>query len=403
VIVANNSALRICTAIAQNFLPHARVLAESIAEHHPGCRLDVLVVDAPEPETMFGEPFRRVSPSELALPREELHRRLTLYDTAALLSSLRSPLLAGCLARGSGPVLYLDADMLVLGSLADVGELIARHGIVLTPHATVPLPFRAGGYGPEQTFLRAGVFNGGFLGVSPAAVDFLAWRDERVARDCVVAFDRGIFLGQAWLALVPALFDHHVLRDRGVNLLGPGLGADDLDWRGDRPWIGETPVRLFHFGGAFEPYSGELAPRLPDPIWPRTSERPGLARLCKEYGQRLLKAGYGSRPAKGHAWLDWAMRDVYRAALFDAETNGTAEPPNPFTHGINAFNAWLAEPAWPGSKISRYLAAIRAGRDDLRAHFTDIPGAHEDELLRWVASKYPNGLPDGLPTAVISL
>ena len=145
-----------CTVIAQNFVPHARVLAESLAEHHPGCRLDVLVLDAPEPSGSRG-PFRWLSFDALPLSRAEINRRRTMYDTAALASSLRGPLLEACLARNEGPVLYLDADMLVLAPLDDVEALAQRHGIVLTPHSAVPLPFQPNGFGPEQGFLHSGV------------------------------------------------------------------------------------------------------------------------------------------------------------------------------------------------------------------------------------------------------
>lgn len=383
-----------CSIIAQNFLPHARVLAESLAEHHHDCAFDVLVVDAPEEPGEAGELFRRVSLSMLGLPRAELNRRLTLYETAALASSLRGPLLAACLARMSDAVLYLDADMLVLGPLTDIGPLALRHGVVLTPHSTVPLRFTPGGFGPEQAFLQAGVFNGGFLAVSLAAADFLRWRDERVARDCVVAVDRSIVLGQAWLSLVPALFDHHVLRDRGINLMGHGMGEDDLTWRGDKPWIGETPVRLFHFGGGFDPHVGGLSGHVTSQHWwPRASERPGLARLCAIYGERLLAAGFDRRMAAGEQWLDPSMRTAYRKALIGAEENKSREPPNPFSDGKAAFAQWLASPAWTGSRVSHYVAAMHATRADLRAMFPRVPGADEKALLNWVVGNDGGQLP----------
>lgn len=375
-----------CSVIARNFLPHARVLAESLAQHHPGCAFDVLVVDAPEEPGEDGERFRRVSLDALGLPRAELNRRLTMYEAAALASALRGPLLTACLARTGGAVLYLDADMLAFGPLTDIGPLALRHGIVLTPHSTLPLRFVPGGFGPEQAFLQAGVFNGGFLAVSPAAADFLKWRDERVARDCVVATDRYIVLGQAWLSLVPALFDHHVLRDRGVNLMGHGMGEDDLTWRGDKPWIGEVPVRLFHFGGSFDPRAGGLDHLASQYWWPSVSERPGLARLCDLYGKRLLAAGFDRRTASSEQELDPSMRTAYRKALIDAEENNSPEPPNPFSDGKAAFAQWLASPAWNGSLVSHHVAGMHAMRADLRAMFPEVPGADEKALLDWVAA-----------------
>jgi hypothetical protein len=392
--------------VASNFLAHAQVLAESLRAHHRSARVELLVVDEPDEPPRPDEPFRRLSLDEAGVSRAELHRRATAFEPQGLVSSLKPRLLTAAVDGGGEPALLLDADMLALGALDDVFELAARHAIVLTPHATVPLPFAPGGYGAEQTFLRSGVLNGGFVGVSPAAGAFLRWWDERSARDCVWDPERGIVASQTWLTLVPALFDHHVLRDRGVNLMGHGLGGDDVEWAGDAPAIDGTPLRLFHFAGGFDPRSGELGgPRSPD-WWPRTADRPGLARLCAEYGRRLIDAGHDDtaaatpygKLANGTA-IDWAMRAAYRTGLVEAE----AEPPNPFTHGTEAFVEWLAQPVQSGSAVSRYLAAVHAERADVSAAFPEVPGGDEAELLAWVAGKHPDGrLPDGLPTAVLA-
>jgi hypothetical protein len=331
-----------CTAVSPSHIPHARVLAESLALHHPGSRLRVLVLDTAEEPDPLPEPCTNVPLNTLGLPNEELHRRFTMYDVPALSSSLRGKLIAACLGLAGGPVLYLDADMLVLGSLNDIEVLAEHHGIVLTPHCCVPLRFRPGSWGPEQAFLQAGVFNGGCLAVSSAAMQFLTWRDERAARDCVIEPQRELYLAQNWLALVPALFDSFVLRDRGVNLMAHGMGDDDLTWCDGRPSISGTPVRLFHFGGAFDPYAEEIIASRVDSWSPRAESRPGLARLYRSYAQRLLAAGYGARDTRPKRSLDPDARAAYREALIRSERDGTAEPPNPFTHGEAEFAAWCA-------------------------------------------------------------
>ena len=315
-----------CSIVASNFLAHARVLADSLRRAHPEARLELFVVDAWDEPPRDDEPFSRIALRDAQLSTDELHRRATMYDRQALVSSLKPRVLAGAIERSSGPVVLLDADMLALGALEDVFDLAARHAIVLSPHATTPMPFEPGGYGPEQTFLRAGVFNGGFLGISAAAGEFLEWWDERCALDCVWDLDRGILGSQAWLTLVPALFDHCVLRDRGVNLTCHGLGADDLSWADDTPFIGELPVRLFHFAGEFGPRAAEL------------SQRPGMERLRAEYRRLLLDAGYDETAEAAFRYatlpdmtpIDWAMRAAYRKALMaSAASAGAAEPPNP--------------------------------------------------------------------------
>jgi hypothetical protein len=381
-----------CSAVARNFLPHAQVLAQSLAAHHPGARLELFVVDESYNGTGAGEPFRRLSHGEAGLSLQEWQRRRTMYEVQALVSSLKPRLLAAVVARANAPAVFIDADMQVFAALDDIDRLADRFGIVLTPHSCVAWPFKPGGLGPEQAFLMAGACNGGFVAVSPAVADFLRWWDERCARDCVVASDRGLTLSQGWLTLVPSLFDHHVLRDRGVNLSGHGMGADDLDWRDERPWIGDTAVRLFHFGGGFDPHSGELRGPQSPYWWPSTADRPGLARLCRDYARRLLEAGFDHRPAVDADGPDAHMRFTYRMALIEAEERGAPEPPNPFAHGRHAFNAWLFAPAWEGGRISRYLAGLRQSRTDLLAAFPHVPGADEDAYLNWLATNFAGRL-----------
>ena len=401
-----------CSIVATNFLPHARVLADSLRRHHPGSQLELFVVDAADEPLPGDEPFRQIGLKGMLLSPEEFHRQVTMYGPQPLCSSLNARVLMGALERSDGPVAFVDADTLALGPLDDVFELAARHTIVVTPHATIPLPFEPGGIGPEQAFIRAGIFNAGFVAVSRAATDFLRWWDERSSRDSVWELDRGIHAAQGWLSLVPALFDNCVLRDRGVNLTGHGIGDDDVDWRDAEPWIAGTRLRLFHFAGGFDPHSGELGGARAPESWPAMSERPGLARLCAEYARLLLEAGY--EEASATTWrfgaladgtpIDWAMRRAYREALVAAEAgSGDAEPPNPFAHGDRAFTDWLGEPRWPGSGVSRYLAAVRGERADLVAAFPDVPGEDDPGFLAWAAGKYPDGrLPEGLPTAAVA-
>ena len=68
----------VCTVIAKNYLPAARVLADSLAEHHPGVTLHVLVIDEWEG---FIDPARErfeiVDPEAIGVP--DLARMRSLY------------------------------------------------------------------------------------------------------------------------------------------------------------------------------------------------------------------------------------------------------------------------------------------------------------------------------------
>jgi hypothetical protein len=66
--------------VASNYLPHARVFAASLSEHHPGLPLSVLTVDG-----LDGAPPARelhvLGPQDVGIAPRELHRRRMLFDT----------------------------------------------------------------------------------------------------------------------------------------------------------------------------------------------------------------------------------------------------------------------------------------------------------------------------------
>jgi hypothetical protein len=374
--------MQAAAVVARNYLPHARVLAESFRRHHPGGRLTLLVVDgaaeAPGAEV--------VGPDFVGIDARELHRRAMLFDAQGVISSLRAPLLARLL--GDGPVLLLDADTLVLAPLDDLWELAAAEQIVLSPHALDPMPGAPGGW-LEEELLRSGTFNGGFLGVGPGAEPFLAWLAERARRDCVREPARGLLYTQTWLNLVPALFPHHVLRDRGVNAQFHGLHGRDVEWTEAGPRIGGDALRLFHFAGFDPSEPGRLCRHYPDT---ELSGRPGLARLCEEYAERLRAAGRPGEPAAA-ATGDAVTRAVYRRALLAAEAGEGPEPPDP---AEPAFATWLRE-APAGTTVSRYLLGLHGARADLRAAFPRVPGADEAGYLGWAAGKAAEPEPEFPP------
>jgi hypothetical protein len=369
------------TVIAANYLPHAQVLADSLHRWHPEARLAVLVVDGSEPDRLDGVDV--LTPRDVGMDSAELHRRALLYDAQGVISSLRWWLLRHLLEEAQ-PVVLLDADMLVLGNIEDLWTSVPHAGVLLSPHALAPLAGEPGAW-PEEELLRSGTFSGGLVGVGSAAGPFLDWVCERTARDCLRAPERGLLYGQTWLNLVPALFEHHILRDAGVNTQVHVMAGEDVAISDAGVRLGETPVRLFHFTG-FDPAAPERLSR----YYPGTQlgERPGLARLCREYAEALRAAGWpvaspwpwGVLPAG--VPVDEAMRAVYRAALL----GGADEPPDPFdASDPGAFCAWLCTP--PASHIPRYLLALHRARGDLQAAFPGVPGDDEAAYLAWAARK----------------
>ena len=352
----------------------------------------MLVVDAPADELPRIEGAEVLTPSQIGIDERELHRRAVLFDMQGLLSSLEPRLLRRALDEGAEAVLLVDADMLVLAPIDDVWSLASEAGALLSPHARAPLPGRPGDWAEEE-LLRSGAYNGGFLGIGSTGRPFLDWIEERVARDCLRAPERGVFYVQSWLNLVPALFPHHVLRDPGINAQIHGLDGEDVRWHDGTPWLGDAVLRLYHFAG-FDPANPQrLCRYYPESEQVRLADLPGLAELCREYSRRVRGAGW---PADySQSWtttaaglpVDAPLRRAYRDGILGAERGQEPEPPDPFDAGsAQDMLAWLRT-APAGTSVSRYLLALRAERADLRAAFAQVPGPDEPAYLRWAAGK----------------
>lgn len=376
----------ICTIIAANYAPFARVLAESFAEHHPDARCFVLVIDDIEghldPAT---EPFDILTPADIDI--EPFDRMAALYDVLELSTAVKPWLLRHLLnVRGATTLAYLDPDIEVHDSLAELEALLHEHRLVVTPHLTAPMP-RDGLKPSETDILIAGSYNLGFIGLAPGpdTDELLDWWGERLATDCIVAPERGFFVDQRWMDFAPGLVpSFHVLRDPGYNVAYWNLPSREVKRSGDGWTVNGRPLRFFHFSG-FDPRQPHLLSKHQNRV--QLADRPALRQLCQRYAKRLLeRTDAGRRPwsymydrlADGTK-IDAAMRLGYRRALEAGDATHS-----PFTPaGTRELLRWLA--ATPGGREapSRYLLALYDTRPDLRAAFPDLRGEDGQRLVAW--------------------
>ena len=384
-----------CTIIARNYLAHARVLAESFFQHHAGGRFAVLIVD--DETRCFngnGELFNTLHLNDIGIDQAEIGRLAAIYDVTELATAVKPLFLRYLLRTWNTSVLYLDPDIKIYGSLAEVTELADQHQIVLTPHMTSPLP-RDGRRIDDYHILSSGVYNLGFIGLGRDTDSFIDWWWGKTRRDALVDPGRMMFTDQRWIDFVPSLFEHYILKNPAYNVAYWNLHSRQLTWRAGQYFVDGQPLKFFHFSGfdTSKPYllSKHQAER------PRIllSEHPDVARICSEYVASLEACGLAKESNQPYGWertasglpLDRHVRRLYRAALEEHERGEAPEPPGAFdTSAAQHFVEWLNEPVavGPRPQVSRYLFAVYKSRIDLQGAFPDLGGEDCARYFDWV-------------------
>ncbi len=338
----------VVTVIANNYRAQARVLAQSLATHHPDIPFHVL--NAEDEGTL--ERLR------VPNPRQFLFR----YERQQVVTALKPYVIGHVLERGFERVLFLDADTLVVGDLSPLLWPEEQADIWLTPHLLEP-PDGADRIEQELRLLRSGTFNAGCVGVRASAEGrrFLAWWQDRLYRHSRHALAEGMFFDQRWLDLVPAFFERTaVIRDPGCNVAYWNAGERRAQ-----------PPRLVHFSG-FDPHRPSLLSRYALDTVPHE-----LAPVFAGYARALLAAGYEQTRA-----LPWpfdtfdnrvAIPAFVRTLVLDADLD-------PFADCYEWLQASVDAHA---PRLTNLWHAVYRQRVDVQRAYPDVFAADRAGFVRW--------------------
>jgi hypothetical protein len=333
----------VCTIITKRYLAQARVLTQSLREHHPEAQVYVLLADRVGDDfDPVAEPFDLIALGDLS--DQPLVQQMCFYYNAFELCCALRPALHAYLYEHTDHAawLFLDADILVCASLDPLWEQLASASILLSPHSLAPVaPPHVETL--ELNVLRQGIYNGGCLGLrrasatvraastqenqsSTAALAFIQWWQQRLTDYCFndIALQdvRGLAGDQQWLNLVPLYFeDVAILRHRGAN-----VGHWNLIERGDltlldhRWMIGGEALLFFHFSGW--DWQDPLQVSRHNPLY-QNADSAAWAQLALDYRNRLQASGHEAALAYPYAFdrFDngdpiWApMRRAYHRSI----------------------------------------------------------------------------------------
>lgn len=385
------SGLSICTIISKNYLPYARVLAESFLKHNEG-NVYVLLVD--KVEGRFDPAQEKFDLIEIEDLRSEIpdFDKFCFQYTILELNTAAKPFFLEHLFRkfGMKKLVYLDPDILVTGNLGGLSAILDSHSMVLTPHLTGPIEddLKPG----ELDILLAGTYNLGFIALSntDTTKKHLSWWQERLHDRCIVAQDRGLFVDQKWMDLVPGFYDDiFILREPGYNVAYWNYHCREVRVDGEKITVNGKPSYFFHFSGV----------------------DPENLRPVSKYQNRFTLDDLGDVKYLFELYRDlvlargWEKTKGWRY-FYDFFDNGVKIPPfvrrlylemgkkalrfgNPYkTEGAASFYCWLNEPVdMKEPVITRLLMKLYRSRPDLMGVFPDVLGVSRERFCIWVIGR----------------
>ena len=247
----NNNDCVFFTIASRNYLAYALTLMQSIAEHHPDALTYLILADRDDGDPTFADTRFTTIPAEaLALP--DFDAFAFRYDIMEFNTAIKPYAFAHLrrLHPRSG-IVYLDADVLVVGPLSEVEAAFAGGALaVLTPHLLEPIDDDR--HPGEREIMASGTYNCGFVAIGPhAEADrLIGWWARRLEFGACNDVAAGLFTDQKWMDLAPGLFpDVRILRDEGYNLAYWNLSQRPVSRRAGAWYAGERPLAFVHFSG----------------------------------------------------------------------------------------------------------------------------------------------------------
>lgn len=242
------------TSITANYLPKARVLAESIKKHCPGVMFHLVISDdLPEGFDLEQENFDTIIFAE-DFKVDNFKQWVFGHRVVELCTAVKGLALEYIFeTHGADKVFYFDPDMALFDTLDELSSELDEHAVVLTPHQTEPETSDEAIIDNELCSLRFGVFNLGFVGVAnrPEGRRFAQWWRDRLLKYCHDDHPRGLFTDQKWVNLAPCYFDDlKVLRKPIFNVATWNITHRELAGTIDGEiTVNGLPLCFYHFSG----------------------------------------------------------------------------------------------------------------------------------------------------------
>lgn len=239
------------TIASRNYFAFVHTLMKSLEKTNPNWDRFVALADEITDE-FEARPrnFDLISLEEIDLPdyKKMLFRYTILEFNTAIKPFVFKILLN---KMGYDRIIYFDPDIFVYEKLDEIEDLFDRgEQVILTPHFTGL--WEDDKQPDEVAIMQVGVYNLGFLAVANCENTrcLLDWWADKLEYQCVVLLEKGIFVDQKWMDLVPGLFSNvAILRHEGYNVAYWNMSHRKGNKKDNRYYFNNQLLKFFHFSG----------------------------------------------------------------------------------------------------------------------------------------------------------
>ncbi len=359
------------TIVSNNYLHFARTLLQSIRAVHPEFDLHCVVVDKNmNIAQSLNNEFTAVALETLNLPMG--NEFLFQYTILELNTAVKPWAFEYLLNQHYDNVIYIDPDIYLYAKLSSVLDLLnCTSDIVVTPHLLAPINDDKNP--TELDIRRSGTYNFGFCAVKNTENTrrFIHWWQGKLETECVVDVERGIFVDQSWIDLVPGLFDNvSILRHPGYNVAYWNLAQRTMEKLKNGNWyVNGWVLVFFHFSG-FDPFKPEQFSKHQNRFV--LDDLGNVIELVRTYCEKLIENGARDFKSKPYGYgyfedgtpIHEAFRALYRKDIRLKVNMGS----NPF-----GASEWLMAKvpgvAHQGLALTYAMYSVWKIRTDLQAVF----------------------------------
>ena len=246
------ASIGVFTIASKNYLSYVRALMNSVARFHPDYKLFLCLADRVDDYfDTKAEIYDTVQADQLGI--ENFEDMTVRYDIMEFNTAVK-PFMFKWLFNNTDldVVIYLDPDIRVYSRFDQLESVLEKGAsVVLTPHITKPLEDERNPN--DYNMLQAGVYNLGFIAARrfSETLDFMDWWGRRLSSQCVVDFEKNLFVDQKWCDLAPCFLEKFsILKDPGYNVAYWNLAHRHVVISPNGVWkVNEAPLVFFHFSG----------------------------------------------------------------------------------------------------------------------------------------------------------